>query len=51
MKKQQKELRSLEQRLQTEVKQNGEFSKTAIFLRATINVTLKEMGKAPKYTR
>jgi len=48
--KKQNEIKDLERRLADEVKKNGEFSKRAIFLKASINLHLTELGKAEKYT-
>ena len=44
------EMKELEKRLQEEIKKNGEFSKRAIFLKATINLELEQLGKSPRYT-
>ena len=44
-----KEIKKLENELKTEIKKNGEYSKRATFLKATINRYLHIEGKASKY--
>lgn len=46
---QQRRLETLEKELKEETRKNGDFSKRAVFLKATVNLALKELGKNEKY--